>query len=1476
MPEAAPAVRPILADPATMRAAIRDAVAKAVRARFPIRGRRYTAELTRLEVKEADVSPERQKELRLSGGNAFETVIADIAVKDAEGHLVTALANHRLLNIPWYTPRHTLLLDGNEYAVVNQMRTKPGIYTRKRGNEELESAVNLSKGANFKVIMDPATGVFTIELLGARLPAFAVLRILGAGHTDLLAALGNELYDANAGISPARMDRVRATLYDKLIRRRAEGAAPDAGEMEARIRAYFAGTAIDPETTKITLGTAYRSISARALLDAMRKILAVYRGEEDIDERDHLEFQQILGPEDLLQEVIDKAPELTEKLRARLDALGDKPAPAEIRAVFSPALFTKPLRSFITSSSLSRLPTQTNPVEFADTASIITRLGEGAISSERAVPFETRGVHASYLGLIDPIAAPESSKVGIDARAARSAMKGTDNEFYRRLRDCRTGRIQAVRAIETFDKRVGFPDALHVTERKPGDLVPAVYKGALVKVPRRDLDYQIPSPHDLFTATTNTLPLANANQGNRLVMGDKHVQQALPLREAETRLVKPVMRDAPGGGTLRSLAEPTIPRSPVDGVVTEIADGRIAVKAKNNGEVSRVDFATWLPLAGKTFLHNTPMVKPGDAVKAGQALADSNFSRDGELAMGRNLTVAYMPYMGLNHEDGIVLSQSAAEKMTSVHAVTVSLRLDKNVSTGRERYAAAFPTAFSEAQLGKLDEDGAAREGAVLEQGDPVILALEDNGGSRVNQVLGLLHKSLTHPWRDAARIWEEHYPGQVVAAHKGHGKIVVVLKMEKPLEQGDKLAGSFGNKGVCSKILPDDHMPRDEAGTPVDAVFTSAGVISRINPAQILESALGKAAKKRGKPYEIESFSLPDYVSFVKEELRKNEVKDKETLTDPLTGKHLPGVFVGVQHCHKLFKTSGTNYSARGIEGPHDQDESPTGSGDSGPKALGGMEVNALLAHNARALLREGTALRGSKNAEFWRAFQDGRPPDFPARKKTFDRFTAILRQAGINIDRRGDELAAGPLTDRDILALSAGEIRDAKRLKAKTLEPEDGGLFDPAVTGGLKGERWSHVALAEPVINPVFGDAARTLLGLSGAGLREAYAKEGGQALRDRLNAIDVGRELEKQEAALNGGGLTRAALDAAVKKVKLLRALKEQGLKPGEAYTLSVAPVTPPVVRPVVIGRSGDIMDNDANHLYRDLILTNNSVKKVRDAGLGDDVLRESRLALADRMSELAGMIAPSSPHMRGRGVKGALEMIAGDTPKQGYFQRKVIYNKTNLSGRATITPDVSLGLDEVGLSEQAAWEMYKPFVIRGLAQLGYSPLRAREAVAARTPAARDLLSRELEKRPVIINRAPTLWRHGIMAAKPLLRPGNNLHVNSLWEKSLNADYDGDAMQIHLPVTDEAVDEAKRMFPSRQLFSDKKPGDLLQMPTREPIIGLYKATANVGRPAEKAPVRRFADEAEAWRAYYAGTLKMTDYVEISGLSAAAVTQS
>lgn len=1462
-------IRKIVAYPYEIRNAIHEKVAAAIKGKFPVEGERYIADVSNVEAVFGEISHEQQKKVVLTKGNKNSRIYGDLTITDKKtGKVVAAFKKYLLATLPYYTYRYTMMVDGNEYSVVSQMRTKSGVYTRKRGNDDLESAFNLERGANFKLLMDPKTGIFKMDILGSTFPAFALLDILGAQRADEEHAIGTELWQRNRdATTESQIAKARNLLFNKLVRYKDTG--PDehinSAEKDEAIRGYFANTKMDPETTKVTLGIAQTSVSVITILRAMRKIMDVYKGEADVDERDHLEFQKVYGVEDLLAEVIEKSKEIVPKIKKALDTFELK-HPEKFKTNFNSSVFSQPIRTFLTSSSLSRLPSQINPMEFMDSASIITRLGEGAISSERAVPFSTRGVTYSSAGLIDPIAAPESFKVGIDVHATINAAKGSDHEFYKKLRDCKTNQIGYHRAIDLYDKRVGFPDPKYLKSKKRDDIVYATYRGDLVKCRRSELDYQIDDPADLTTFTTNSIPFMPSNQGNRLLMGDKHVQQALPLEDPDVRLVRTKSDSFRDGSVLRELGYGTVPVAPADGTVTKVDEDFIYVK-DTTGKTWPVDYVKDMPLASKTFLTNTITVKVGDKVSKGQPLADSNFSKDGWLTTGKNLLVAYMPYKGLNHEDAIVVSEAAAQKMTSIHASKIFVQITRNMILGKDHYTAAFPTNFTTEQLANLDADGIVKKGTKVHEGDPLVLAIESNTDSRINQILGRLNKSLMHPYRDLAEKYEDHYEAEVTDTFKTDKLITVVLRMRKPLQIGDKLAGSYGNKGVCSVIVPTDKMPRDEEGRPLDLVLTSAGVISRINPAQTLESALGKIALKTGKPYDIENYSVPDAVEFVKGEMKKHGVKDKETLFDPETGKEIPNVFVGVQHMSKLFKTSDTNFAARGIEGGYDQDEVPTGSGATGPKGMGGMEINALLASNVRALLREGTMLRSSKNSDFWRAFQSGATPNFPTEKKTFTRFLSILKQAGINVERKGNELVAAPLTDKDIERLSSGELKTAKRLDAVDLQhPSKDGLFDEAIFGGLKGTKWGHITLPEPVVNPVFEGAARRLLGLSSKDFEELCLDKGGKYIKDRLNAIDIKEELKKSEDALHTNQVKKTELDDMVKRVKTLRALDQNNMKAGDAYVLTKFPVTPPIHRPVVISRTGDIMSGDTNDFYKDLVLQSNSFKDVLKAGLDHDDIRKEREALYKRIGEITGMLAPDSAIQRNRNVKGAIKFIAGDVPKSGYFYKKCIYGRMNMSGRATISPDVSLGLDEIGLPEDIAWGMYKPFVVREMSRMGYSMADAEDAIEQRNDVATKILQAELEKRPVIMNRAPSLWRHSMVAAKPLLRKGKNVCVNSIWEKGLNADYDGDAVNIHVPVTDEAVEDAKKLFPSHQVFNDKVPNAIVQSPTREPIIGLYKATANIGKPKPVgAKIHKFANVEAAWKAYYAGELKLTDYVDI-----------
>lgn len=1462
-------LRKIVTDPQTIRDSISRNVITAINNKFPIRTNRYEVSVSNVSIEHKPLSQNQQKLIIMAKGNSSDAVYGDLVITDVKtGKKLISLKKHRIMNLPYFSNRMTFIIDGNEYIIVNQLRTKSGVYTRKRGNDELESSFNLKKGANFKLIMDPESGKFKISVLNSTVPMYGLLKILGTDSSKIQAALGKDLFDINSSVSQAQIDRTITVLYDKLVKRNSYlGDSASNQEKINKLREYFSGTEIDPETTKLTLGTAYTKVNSDIILDAAKRILNVYNDEADIDERDNLEFQKVFSTEDIVQEVIDKASDATRKIKTKLEGLNisgdDEATKQKVKAIFTPSLFTKPLKNFLVTSSISRLADNTNPMKIIDSAATVTRLGEGAISSESAVPNETRAVNYSYLGTIDPVATPESSKIGIDNQFALGAIRGDDNELYKEVINTKTGKEEVHRIIDLADKVVGFPDdARSKKDNKPTSIVPAVKRGRLVKVKRSELDYQIPSPHQMLAPAVAALPMVNSNQANRIVMGNKHIQQALALKDRDSRLVDTARGKY--GGVQDQVNKFLKPLAPVAGTVTKIDDDFVYIKGDEDKKTHKVEYQNNLPISGNTILDNKITVKVGDKVKKGDELGDNNFSNGDKLALGRNLKVAYMPYQGLNHEDGIVVSAAAAKKMTSVHASRISVSLDKTKIIDKSKYAAAYPVTFSKDQLSKLDDQGVVKKGVTLEKGDPIILVMEDNSDSRANQVLGQLHKSLMTAYRDVSETYELDYPGEVLEVHKAGKTITVMVKTEKPLALGDKLSGSYGNKGVATKIVPDDEMPTDESGEPIDIIFTPAGVPGRINPAQILESTLGKIATKTGKPYELENFSSEDNIKFVKDEMKKHGVKDKETVTDPITGKKIPGIFVGVQHIHKLFKTTESNYSARGIEGAYDQDDAPVGSGETGPKAIGGMEVNALIGHNARNIMQESSVLRSSKNDEFWRSFQHGGIAHMPKEKKTFTKFTEILRQAGIKVEKEENEFTAAPLTDNDVKKFSSGEVKNALQIDAK-LNPEKDGLFDNALTGGLKGEKWTHIELEEPVISPVFEGPVQSLLGFkTSKELKDTFVEKGGRYLKKELNKIDIDKELEIAKDKVNDPKLKGTALDKAVKKVKYLKSLQDNGLKAGDAYIMSKVPVMPPIMRPITVGKSGDLMPSDSNMLYRDLILQNNSIRGLKDLGMSEEDIKENREALYQRVKEVTGMADPASKQMQNKGVKGAIRYLAGDNPKRGFFQRKVIYSKQNFSGRGTIAPDNTLGMDEVGLPEDMAWSMYKPFLIRRLVQMGFGALEARDAIEDRTDTARQILLEELDKRPVLINRAPTLWKYGINSAKPVLRPGKTIFINTLWEGALNSDFDGDSVSVHLPVTDKGIEDAEKMLPSKMVYSDKKKGDMIYAPTQEPILGLYKATANLGKPLTGTP-KRFKNVQEAWDAYYKGKLKMTDLVEI-----------
>ena len=461
---------------------------------------------------------------------------------------------------------------------------------------------------------------------------------------------------------------------------------------------------------------------------------------------------------------------------------------------------------------------------------------------------------------------------------------------------------------------------------------------------------------------------------------------------------------------------------------------------------------------------------------------------------------------------------------------------------------------------------------------------------------------------------------------------------------------------------------------------------------------------------------------------------------------------------------------------------------------------------------------------------------------------------------------MTLAPLTDKDIDALATRPIKNALLVKPQTVKgipqiaPEKDGLFDPVSTGGLEGTKYSKIELFEPIVNPLFEDPARYLLGMSGKEFVKLRNEKGAAEIRDRLNAIDLPtyeRELSQQVNKLSG-----TPLNTAVKQLKYVKALRKQGLRAGDAYVLSKIPVTPPVVRPIVPNADGTTLVADANYLYRDLMLADEAMRSIPEELRFPEEMTKQRQHMHDAVGALFGTRDAVSPQNQGRGVKGHLTQITGSgSPKGGYFQAKLMRRRQDLSGRGTIAPDHTLDLDQIGMPEDMAWKMYEPFIVKGLVRNGHSAVDARQQVKNRTMAARRVLDIEMQQRPALINRAPTLHRFNMVAAYPTMVPGKTIRLNPFAEAGMNADYDGDAVQMHVPVGDAAVREAQGMTLSNLIFGDTSKDKLMVFPAHEALIGAYMATSGQAT----GTVRKFKTKDEALAAYKRGEIKLTTPVEI-----------
>ena len=1197
---------------------------------------------------------------------------------------------------------------------------------------------------------------------------------------------------------------------------------------------------LDADSTESLTGMRADRVSPSLMLQSTKRILGISRGAEKEDDRDSLEYQSMHDASDYLSDKIKKDQQGI--MRQALWKITQNNGNLD---KVSSGIMDKHVDHLFNKAGVSQVLSAINPLDAHDQNQRVTRMGEGAMSSIDVIPDEARAVQSSYMNFVDPVRSVESMKIGVDLRLARNVRKGKDNQMYTEFINARTGEKEWV------DARTAAKANITTSEYKDAKTryVPSITRNGTETVKKADVDYYVPTGDDLFSAVASTVPLKSSVKGMRLLMGSKFATGAMPLVNREAPHVRSAGLYGDGNSLERDLGKAMgVIRADSEGEVMKVSPQGIKVKYAD-GEVREHELYDSMPTNEKTYMRNIAKVKKGDKIAKGDVLAARNFTNDkGVMALGSNLRTAYWGYDQLTFEDNIIISEEGAKKMTSEHMYKEDFENDKDTETGLKKFKAVFPGRYSPDQMANLDDLGVAKKGTVLQYGDPMVLAVTTKKGS---DTLGRAIRS------DASKTWKHTFPGVITDVNKGRKGYNLAVRANVPMETGDKLSIRQGGKGVVT-VMDQDKMPRDAEGRPLEVIMSPYGIISRTNSAQLVEAMLGKVSAKTGKSYNLEGFSNDkDMVEFAEQELAKHGLTDTEEVMDVRSGKKVPGIFTGNMYYYKQKHTSDSKGKAVSSGGTgYTEDEQPSKGASGKAKHFGVMEQQALLGAGATEVLKDMKLIKGQKNDSFWRQMMLGQTPTAPKTPAVYEKFKNMLKAAGINFHegKESDNIMA--MTNEGANKLTEDRvITNTSTYTQKDFKPMKGGLFDTRATGSDKdGKRWSYIDLPEPILNPIMADPIRHILGKTNKELN-VLMRTG--RLKDELSKVNMNQVKSAALDDIRNG--SKGKRDLAVKAFRAVSALQKQGTSPMD-YLMDRVPVLPPKYRPITQSH-GMNMVNDANYMYSAMM---NSVDDFKETeGLTGEIREEARELMYKNYAALAGLTDPVQEELQQKQIGGILKNIVGkSSPKKGMIQRRLLGTSVDTSGLAVINVNPALKLNQVGLPENKAYELYEKFVIRDLVQSGMPAMQAAKAVKAQSKPARESLERVVASRPVIVNRAPTLHKYSMIALYPKLLKGDSMQIAPALVAPLGADFDGDTMSYTVPVSAAAVKEAKeKMMPDSYLISDADDTANF-VPQIESLVGLHYASKE--RMKGKKTVT-FNTMAEAKLAYKKGLIRIDDPIKI-----------
>jgi len=771
-PPVPPPVRRKFTDTAAIRRNIYDKVLQAARDLPPVANQRHTLRLTDVDYQDPEyVSKKQQKQAILNNLSQSRRLRGTWELVDNETQEVVDRKPSVIARVPYLTERGTFINNGVEYALKNQQRLLPGVYTRRQENGEVESHINPKTGTGpaHRFFLEPEKGVFKIKVGQGTVGLLPLLKIMGVPNSELQQAWGTDLYTTNQkSDSAAEYTKLRSKFLNET-----ELKLPIA-EQDARLREKFAKMELDPFVTRSTLGVPYENMSPQTVLAVTRKLAGVAKGEAETDDRDSLAYQQFFGPEDLFAERIKR-----DKDNIRRNALWRMSNKGNLKGMPT-GLLTPQLQSALLSSGLGLSLEEINPTEILDKLTSTTRMGEGGIASADAIPAEARSVQPSMLNFIDPLRTPESARVGIDTYTARGAMKGDDGKLYSLFTDVRTGEDVYKSPQDITELTIGFPGAL----RSKDAHVPAMRRGKMQWVEKSELDLVVPNMEEAMNPLSNLIPMKSQTKGQRIVMASRVTSQALPLVNAEAPLVQSAVPGTAGIDSFESAYGNMLGAMRADkpGQVMSVTADEMQVRYED-GTIETHELYNQFPFNRKTYIHQTPLLQPGDTFAPGQLLAKSNYTDStGAAALGLNARTAYMARD--NFEDAITISSSFAERLKSEHMYQHQLDTSNGETVAdKKKYVQAFPGTFDKSQLANIDNDGMVKPGTEVKFGDPLVLGISPKVAAH-NRV----HKKSATGWTDSSVTWDHHDPGVVTDTVMTGAGPMVVVKSHSTMQVGDKL----------------------------------------------------------------------------------------------------------------------------------------------------------------------------------------------------------------------------------------------------------------------------------------------------------------------------------------------------------------------------------------------------------------------------------------------------------------------------------------------------------------------------------------------------------------------------------------------------------------------------------------------------------------------------------------------------------------